>query len=481
MTLKSSIQILMLLMCLLALTFGINFGFSYILAMAPLVFGLFFLCGTMRKTHQIATFLIIVCLFAFYMFRPLVLVSNPLLYKFARMNYLTESMQIEVLLFLSILNTVAVGIGYALFRFLIPGDTRSFSQSIRDINIKDQVFLLALAILALYILVSFVKYIGMASGPGLVRLFELVLFVKFAFALPVAVIVAHLCGVARRSDRQIKLGLICIAAYVLALFLQGSKSFLIELAFLFLIYVILFRVNIIIKPKNIFYISVISVFLIFSFPIVTAVRLVTSDYGPFNFGVAEVVERLAFMSDFTTDGNFLLYVLDLMTKRFNGYDGLIVAWNNLYLGGDYFFNIHVMIVNAVSALIPMMQSEYASFGQMISTIFYGFASEDEIIHGGALGHYGILWVFSGGSFSSFFLYFIGFLVFWGLVFRFGARLVGIPLVRTILFGVLTLAFALCVNSGNFDRNLQEVIMLMLQGAVLSIIWSPAPGHTRGIS
>jgi uncharacterized membrane protein len=135
-----------------------------------------------------------------------------------------------------------------------------------------------------------------------------------------------------------------------------------------------------------------------------------------------------------------------------------------------------MIVNGVASALPLLSSPYISFGQAVSEQMYGFASAD-VQHGGAIAHYGMLYLFGGSHALSFVLNVIVFSLVIAGVLVLSARTRVSPALRMAIAGSLMMIVALTMSGGNFDRSLSELITVTIQsfaiGPLLRMRLGPA--------
>lgn len=466
MTVTALSALFMALACLFSLFGGFAFAGAYTTAVLPLILVTLFYCRGLATIDRLCTYILVVFLWSFYLARPLFLLTDLEYYKFGIIMGDFIDVHVHTLFWLAGLNTISVVIAMVVLGSFLRIPSSSLLPGPRLARLPTILFFAAIAIMGLYFLLSLLEAMGSDLGRKAVRLMELAAFVQITIPVMVGFLIVR--NTAPGNQQRTWLALTAVLLYSGALFLQGSKLFVIELVVLFFLFMLVFYGDRKLSLPWIGAYAGLTVLVVISFPLAMAVRRLTGEMGLSGLSPSLIVDRIDMMSSYMSGNSIWEFPLDLLTRRLNGYDGLIVAFDKVSYADLSDFNVMTMLSNALAGLLPGVAADSISFGQLTSRLFYGFAVEDDVAHAGGVGHFGMLRLFAGSPVLTFVLGVTLFAFIWSATLVAACRMLHNPLLRFALFGSLIMTSALCLSGGNFDRVLQETIIAFVHAAILSV-------------
>lgn len=403
-------------------------------------------------------------LWSFFLIRPLVLFHHPEFFKFILLYHVTLRDQIATLLQLAVFHSIAIGVSWIVFRTI--GHVQSARIFRADEMTRSAASLLPLFIGTgvIYLAVSLLSVTSPELGEKILGLTELALPVKFTPVYAVALVVL-------RKDieipRQTMLLVVVLAGtYLFSQLFQGSKSFVLELAFIGMFMLLIFKGDFVMPVWKIVQYSALGLLVFISFPVAMAVRRISSESGFGGMSISAMIERIQFMASSSNYDGVSVFVFDLITKRLNGYDGLIASVQIRPNAVPSELSVGVMVENAIAAIIPGFQSGYDSFGQITSQLFYAFLTAEDV-HGGGIGSYAMLSLFAHNR-DIWSLMAIGiYSAACAAILVFAARLrMSMPL-RVSAVGALVMAYVVATSGGNFDRSFRDLVAIFFHATLVS--------------
>lgn len=450
---------------LYALILDLGFGLAYGAATLPLVVMQYVGGGRLRRIDQIALTVSVLSIWAFYMLRPLFLFSNPQFFKFVSGYQIDTRTHIDTLYWVALSNLMFLLPFAVVLRLTCAYKTEVLFKRDKLLRNVRPLLIMLMGVGGIYVFASLFALISPEIGGSTLSLIELLLPIEFLAPVALALLISSSVSL----GRWLKVALyFVLCTYLVSQLLQGSKSFLLEIAFLAVVIALIRFGDFVVPVRRIVRYTAWLVILFVSFPLAMAVRRISDESGLNGLSIVALIERVQFMSTFGHGNSVFTFSLDLITKRLNGYDGSLAA---LQIPSDTLpnlFNLEIMIVNGFAGIVPGAQSTFESFGAATSRIFFSFLSDDSNAHGGGIGAYAMLRLFANSNPVGTLFATGVYGMIWALMILVTVRLRTSALVRYGAFGGLIIAYTLSTSGGNFDRILREMIALYFHFALLSL-------------
>ncbi len=446
-----------------ALFVDFGFGMAYLAATLPLLFGVLIGGRMLRSYGQVIMTMMAIVLWSFFLIRPLFLVSHPEFFKFILLYSIDMRLQIATLLQLAIFNGIVIAVLGVLLRTVGHVPARRIFRAEEMTKSVTSLTPLFLATGTVYLAVSLLAVVSPDFGGKILSLSELVLPVSFLSVYAIALLVLRFDIEISRDT--VVLAIAIVATYMLSQLFQGSKSFLLELAFIGIFAMLIFKGDVVISMKKLFRYSGFALIIFVSFPVAMAVRRISSETGFSGLSLGDISSRIQFMAAGVNYESVSIFIVDLFTKRLNGYDGLIAALQIAPDAAPDELSVAVMFANAMAAIVPGLQSSHDSFGTITSRMFYPFLSEEND-HGGAIGSFGMLSLFARNSEMWSFVAVALYAAWIAAIMVFSARVkIPVPL-RVSIVGALFTAQVIAVSGGNFDRSFRDLVATIFQATTV---------------
>ncbi|MGK7659759.1 MULTISPECIES: hypothetical protein [unclassified Marinovum] len=433
-----------------ALPISFELFVTLLVAMLPILIGhlLSLRLGSGRRLSSIlfTTYLIIIFI------RPLFLYDNIQFYKFSRSHPVDAHYVIETLWGTADLH-ICFAMAVLLIQVLIrPINMRrmTLSYNMNSPAIARPILLGAQSVFFVTSLVSILS----PTFEGLFNYVELVLPASLIAAFGMLAIVR---GTARLADWGL------VGLYSASILISGSKSFFIELMFIYYIMVVFSRRYITIRSSTMFWSIPATIVLVAGFPFAMLVRRADAlginsvdDYFNAVFFLRQMIGR-----QYDSIGS---YVFNLITQRMNGFDGLMMIHSAPTYSLDV-YSWEVVLTNLVAALVPGMTSPYPSIGVANSINFYTFSDASFVI-GGSIGLPGTLWLMSNDLLS----YGLQVFVLIALLLLIGKLYSQIfSSLYTVVSTLVALNIVMMILGGALDRELRSFVALFFGIPVFSLL------------
>jgi hypothetical protein len=441
----------------------IQIGIAYFIATLPLHF--FTSRWVKLPKEYVPVFLIAVgSIWVFYLVRPFLLVLRPDLFMYPKIGYINNSDHIRALLHLSVYSFLFLS---GLYLAVTRGAKKKrpsplyFDSNKAGMLLNNRQIIIfgggLIVLFDLYLLLG--QNIGVSgtySPLAFIRLFLPLGLVMPVFALYLVKFRRHLTRVERTLIFSI------IGLSVLTSLLQGHKSALLSLVEIVFLLYLFDKGDLRISGRKILCFGapvIVIAFLLF--PIATVIRgfMQLDGFSLDIFGIIfESIKSLP-------DEKVLLGVLDMVTGRFCGYDGLLAV--NLYKPPELhsIFNELYVLKHALASVVPRFYCEGISLGKAVGVYYTGHSFD--IKHAGAIGLFASIILIGKGTLSYFYILIIG--SFFGMCFRFAVKLGKNYESRILLSIIFSLQLIGWMISGNLDRVLSWFIIICIHFAFYSSV------------
>lgn len=388
--------------------------------------------------------------FAVMFIRPPVLAHFPEFFKFFRLGVPEPSDMVNALIssgVLSALFLLAMQTGLRPWR--LGTRSRSNRDAVLDVRLFDQpqfrAFVAALSMLFV-VLVFFAGFLNKSSGGTQ----YLRLLLPFDLLIPVSLILIwYLPG--QSLARLFWIGI--VLALCAATVFRGSKSALFLIVMYTLGLMMYSRGNRPIPLRRV---------LLIAFVVCVPLPLSVQVANTFRFGYDLWLPRIYFSSDLIAPAN--LYMLNLITQRLNGFDGVIVMQAFGERIDDSVFSWFNALSFAAGKLLPGVGAGSESMGVQIGRSVNLVDADAD--YGGSLGLLGASMLLNGAWMTYFFVPLIG------LLLGRAARLIFILKPgpeQALVFILLVHQTALWMISGNFDILISNLVILLIHVCVYTLL------------
>jgi len=433
---------------------NINVGLSYFIATLPLFF---FTSRWVKLPKEYVPFFLIAAtsIWAFYLVRPLLLLVRPDLFYYSRTGTITNEGQIYALFQIAIYSLLflsglylAVIVGYKKRRHPSP----FFDSNKPGLILKNK----QVIILAVCVIILFDLYLLLGRNIGVSGTYSPLAFIRLflPLGLIMPVLALYLLKYRRyltRAERFLMFSI--IGVIVLTTLLQGHKAALLYVAEIFFLTYLLekgdFKISL---PKILFFGGPVFIITFVTFPVAMSIRTFMQLHG-FSFDIFGILfESLSSLAD----KDFLLIILDMVTRRFCGYDGLLAV--NLYSPPelDNIFDVFFILKRAMASLVPKFYVEGIGLGKAVGVYYSGHSFD--ITHAGALGLFASI-ILIGKGFMSY-VYIISIGIFFGICFNIANKFKGYG-PRELISIIFSLQLIGWVISGNLDSHLTAFIVALV--------------------
>ncbi len=384
-----------------------------------------------------------------HLLRPFILLPNLELFKYVRFSSISNDL-IQASLVQTGLYSGCLLVGFCLTSMILAPSSRELlanghlakaagrSKSLLE---KKQKYVQAAATVALLMSTVFAVFLKIGvkkattSSSGIWSFVIPEIFIHLACLLYIF-----------KYRYHVKFYISVLIGFVILGLIGGSKGALAEIAILAVIYFLYERGNFKISVKRAAVTSAIAVFLLFTtFAVANQIRYTILFAGQ-SYGF-NVIQAFANGAAEALRLDNVVYFVDLVTTRFNGFDGLLVT--NIYqpdLLRDV-FSLSNTVQRIISKLVPF-DGGVASMttGKAVGIAYIGFDSDKSFA--GAVGIWGALRLMAGGYVPAFAF---------GLGSLWAAIICGFQRVKDldvsfILQGFVMLMITESIMSGNFDNT-----------------------------
>ncbi|MDZ7696597.1 MAG: hypothetical protein U5R49_06660 [Deltaproteobacteria bacterium] len=431
----------------------IQIGIAYFIAILPLFF---FTSRGVKLPKEYVPVLLIAAgsIWAFFLLRPLLLVVRPDMFYYPRIGNINSTDHIEVLMQVFVYSgLLLLGLYVAVTIGANKKKKGQYFESDRSgLLLKNK----PLIILGAGLIVLFDLYFLLGLNIGVSGAYSPFAFIKLFLPLGLIVPVLALYLLKFRRfltpiERAIVFSLMGLV--ILTSLLQGHKSAFISVAEVVFLFYLLEKGNFKISlPKTLFWVGSIVILMLVSFPVATAIRGFMKLDG-FSFDIFSIIfESLKRLSD----EGFLLSILNRITGRFCGYDGLLAV--KLYVPPEIYsiFDEIIILKRLGASLIPKFYIEGISPGKAVGMLYSGHSVN--IVHAGALGLFASISLIGKGFVSYIYIVFIG--CFFGICFRIANKFKGYE-ARMLLSIIISMRLVGWLISGNLDANLKSFVVIVL--------------------
>jgi hypothetical protein len=337
-----------------------------------------------------------------------------------------------------------------------------FNRSMAGLLLKNkQVIILGAALIILFDL-----YLLLGCGIGVSGTYSPLAFIKrfLPLGLIMPVFTLYLFKYRKYLMRVERIFIFSvIGLIVLTSLLQGHKSALLSIAEVIFLFYLLekgdFKISL---PKTVLWGGPILILIFVTFPVAMSIRSFMRWHG-FSFDIFDVI--FVNLSRLTSE-EFRLGVLDMVTGRLNGYDGLLAV--NIYKPPELnsIFNELYILKCTVARLVPKFHLEGISLGKAVGVYYTGHSLD--IKHAGALGLFASIILIGKSIMSYVYITFIGIL--FGICFNIANKFKGYE-PRMLLSIIFSLQLIGWMISGNLDGLLASFIVALVHLTFyFSICW-----------
>jgi hypothetical protein len=439
-------QVLILTLSLLIFSTDTVNGFIYLVSSLPLI--IFLNLSKRRSTYVfVPIFLAVLAIFTFYFIRPVVLIYYPEFFAYSTVFSLDSDNHSEALIlqgFFSLFYLLGL---YLPLRYI---DKRNRGINLYDIGngalVKHKFFFYIVLIILSIIWLYLTAYLGVgkkldtSNWDYLMYIYPSTLLIPLAFGYLVV-------GEANSWNKAPLF--VTIFLMIIAGIITGSKSAIFVVTFYYIIYKIIISHNFTVSIKKIFFYTTIILLIIPLFVILAnAIKYSIRDV----YTVGEIIDNTILKED------FLRFILDRLTIRFTGYEGILVTLNSHPVAISDSANWMSIIYNGIAQLIPGIQGNSESLGKLVG-MHYGGRDLSES-HAGSLGMFGMLNYMHGPILAAFISMIIGYII--SILFRLIYRLKNKGNVEYItILMVLAYLQTFWISSGNFDKLIQQSVMTVI--------------------
>lgn len=436
---------------LLMVLYDADIGMRYAFAASCLVVP-YYVFPISLRLKQTCLFISFV-LWLTHLLRPFILLPNLELFKYVRFSSINNAL-IQTSLVQTGLYSGCLLVGFCLVSMVLAPSNRellanghlakAFNQPTRQsrgLLEKKQKYIQAAATIALVMSTIFAVFLKIGvkkattSSSGIWSFVIPEIFIHLACLLYIF-----------KYRHHVKFYVSILTGFVVLGLIGGSKGALAEIAILAVIYFLYERGNFRISVKRAFLTSTVAVFLLFAtFAVANQIRYTILFAGQ-SYGF-NVIQAFATGAAEALQLDNAVYFVDLITTRFNGFDGLLVT--NIYqsdLLRDV-FSLSNTMQRIVSKLVPF-DGGVASMttGKAVGIAYIGFDSDKSFA--GAVGIWGALRLMAG-AYTPVFAFGLGAL--WAGVICGFQRVKDLD-ISFILQGFVMLMITESIMSGNFDNT-----------------------------
>jgi len=440
-----------LLICFFrALYVGAEFGFSYGTACLVLI-----VCSSKiftRSSVYYQSFYIMaaVAIWAFYLIRPLLLVSNPHHFSYPNLGQVNYDMQVDAVFQIAVFS-LCFFCGMKLASLLLP--VRTYVNTQKSIFVSSrQLIIFGIFLVFLFKVYLFLGHSSAMSGRSS-GFTVIAMLLPFNLVLPTVLVYLLLHKAALSKFDDILLVLLLLLYPILAL-AEGHKSALLSMLFFLVIVLLIKHGDYRFSMRKLALIGMFLPLIVLSFPLATTLG---GSIGKLGLNYQVLINATSILNYVALDSEIWELLLDRITTRLVGYDGLIAAGMEFPKEVTYVFNIENIVKLAIAKLIPGYTVPGISMGKAIGIFFTGHSSD--VQHAGALGLFGTLKVIAGswGGYmlaACFGFLFIGIYV---AMVNFNRSKDSSQLIQLLLIAQMVA----WISSGNLDNLLQSMIVVII--------------------
>lgn len=433
--------------------YDFSLGIKYLIALILMLIP-YYLDGGKSKNKSAYIFIFII-IFLTHLIRPLILIPHPELFSYPKVGFINNDLLESSILKIGVYSFFLLS-GFCLvshlFRSKVKFDARKTNKAFEKksflLSYKREIRIFTTIAFAFLILLNTIFSIGIKDGRASSDI--LIFFVPETLLLLI-------CSLNILEYKvYVKYYVTLLVMFILLALLSGSKGSFAEAANAMLIIFILKRGDSSLSILNVISIFIGSILLLFAtFSIANQIKyeiLYTSQN--FDFKVLLRIFSQGILDAFSTS-KFLDFA-DLVTARFNGFDGLMAT--EMYQT-DFLkdiFSISNTAKRIVLKIIPFDGVPMISSGKAVGIDYIGF-SKDKVF-AGAVGIWGATQL-TASAYVHVFSFLLGCV--WGyLLDKF--QEVEDSDTRILLQGTFLITITQMIMSGNFDNNISLLIIRLAQ-------------------
>ncbi len=456
MKISSSFHYGLLLSALYLSTVELIIGFVYLIAALPL----FFFTSRFAKIPQefFALFFVVSGgIWAVYLFRPLFLISNNDSFLYPLVGSINVDDHIRVLLQIALFSTIFLTSLYIAIFFPIRKKRAirqdAITKKIKSnflIRVKQPLILFMLLLLAGTLLLMLCLGGRFSAQTSLAAIIMLMLPLQMIIPLTLFYLIIYKYRL--NYSERLFLSLILTVSVIIN-FINGSKAALLQVIMYVVILLLFVKGNFRSSIKKNF-VSVLGLCLVLtlSFSLATAIKYFSLGAVSFETAVNMFYSALNF-----SDSGVFSSMIDKITGRFIGYDGLLVV--NLAVPEPLLkiFNEGYILNHAIDKLVPGWSVPGMSLGKAVGMYYTGHTLE--IKHAGGLGLFATLFIVGGSIGSYMYISMLGLL--WGVLFRVINGLSITQQNKKLLSSIFCVQLVSWIISGNLERSISSFIILIV--------------------